>query len=126
MSKKQNNDNGMAVVDFENGRGFGPMAAGLTTDFLQGNKKAVLTTIAFLFTHPNPLRVNTYCQAITMLALFASGALVSLTKQQFRRLERTVKDYESYMRGLAQPLNESLAAYVRKQSVRRAKTVGII
>jgi hypothetical protein len=125
MSDTQN-VKGKAIVDFETGRGFGDVSTGLPEDFLEGDKQTVLVTIATIFTHPNPMSLTMEAQAVAYLALFAAGAQVALTKQQFRQLERRVETYESWMRGISRQRNEAFAAYVRKHAVRRAKAAGII
>jgi len=120
---------GKARLDFESGRGFGPVGTDLPEAFLDWGRACVLNTIALLFTHPNPMRVNKPCQAVAVLALYGAGALVDLTKQQYRRLETVVREYESYMRAPAphdQPGNESFARFARRAAERRAKSEGII
>ena len=89
-------------VDFEKGRGYGEVGLGLPDNFLKGEKSHVCGTIAMLFLHPNVddegARANKLAQAMSMLSLYAGGFAVTLTKQQFRLLERRVGTYASYMR----------------------------
>jgi hypothetical protein len=120
---------GKARLDFESGRGFGPVGADLPDAFLRLDRACVLSTIALMFTHPSPMRVNKPCQAVTMMALYGAGAVVDLSKQQYRRLETAVREYESYMRAPAphdQPRNESFARFARRAAESRAKSEGVI
>lgn len=119
-------DRGMVPLSIEDGRGFGAIGAGLPQDFLAGGRQGVLATIAMLFTHPNPARVNKHAQAVAMLALYGAGAQVDLSKQQLRSLEKAAKEYESYMRGISRQRNEEFSRYARRQAVRAAKRNGII
>lgn len=118
------------IVEFNDGRGrgFEPIGVDLPDSFLQQDKKTVLITIALLFAPPDPRCGNRFVQAVYSLALYASGAMVMLTKQQFRQLERRVKDYMSIMRAPVPGYehNAVLAAYVRRHAVRQAKREGII
>ncbi|HEY9714356.1 MAG TPA: hypothetical protein V6C72_12875 [Chroococcales cyanobacterium] len=115
-------------VDFDLGRGYGSMGSGLPADFLKSEPQQVLVTIAALFATPMVEHANVLSQAVSYLALFASGARVILTKQQFRKLERRVRQYASIMRAeqFAGTQNEAFANYVLKHAVKRAKAESII
>jgi hypothetical protein len=117
-----------ATIDFEKGRGFGPIGVGLPANFLKGEKTVVLTTIAMLFTHANPMRSNTYGQAIAMLALYAAGAQVALTSEQHEMLVDKAAEYESIQRAPihGHEQNAEFALYVLKHAAERARTEGLI
>jgi hypothetical protein len=120
-----------APVDFNSGRGFGQMGLGLQDNFLQvGTREQVCSTISLLYMHPNvegTARANKLSQAMSMLALYAGGAAVKLDKQQFRLLERRVREYASYMRApqFDGTFNLPFAQYVLKHAVKRAKKDGL-
>jgi hypothetical protein len=111
------------AVDFTQGRGFGNMGLGLPSNFLTGEPTKVCATIAALYMNPDATKTNKYSQAMTFLALYASGAHVCLDKQQFRQLERVVREYQSIMRAsqYEHTMNASFAGYVLKRAVKRAK-----
>lgn len=109
-------------VDFEKGRGFGPMATGLPADYLSGDRVTVLSTLAALYLHPDPARANESSQAVAMLALYGAGARVKLTPEQFLHLDSVAEEYEAIMRGRTQPGhadNENLVNAVRRYAEQR-------
>ena len=115
--------NGSAILDFDMGRGFGPLGAGLPADFLSvTDPVTALTTIAAVFSHPDPTRVNTYTQAVAMLALYGAGARVTLTGAQYGELDEVVEQYESIMKAPkhGHPGNEAMAHFVRLHAAKRA------
>ena len=122
-----------AGVNFDEGRGYGSMGAGLHRDFLTFDKLQVGATIAALYFNPEdgedgPRRSNCASRAMVSLALYASGSMVTLNRQQFRGLERRVRRYASEM---AAPMYENannlgFARWVLKHAVKRAKTEKVI
>jgi hypothetical protein len=119
-----NRQDGLADVDFETGRGYGVMDTGLRQDFdATASRQERLLTYAALFSHANVARTNSGAQAVVYMALFAMDARVSLTVQQFRQLERRVRNYlhrmsATNMRDLP---NGRRAHYVLAQARRRAR-----
>jgi len=137
----------LATLNFEVGRCFGPVGVGLPANFLDGDplhttavlafegaeqsafnrlSHRQLTTLAFLYTHPNPMRCNSWGQALAVLALYGAGAQVSLEPEQYRWLDDQVEEYESIMRSSeapqhAQAGNEAFAAYIRRHGRERAR-----
>ncbi|MBZ0188945.1 MAG: hypothetical protein K8F91_22060 [Candidatus Obscuribacterales bacterium] len=129
----KSNANTSVQVDFEQGRGFGRMGLGLPQDFLDSNNPLVVaSTIAALYTNPEDedgaRRTNKYSRAMVSLALYAGGCPVSLTKQQYRKLERRVRDYASIMdcHEYEGSNNLSFARYVLRNAKRRAKNESVI
>lgn len=121
MSKRENQIN--VSVDFTRSRGFDDMGRGLHPSILTGEPTKVCATIAALYMNPDPTLTTKYSQAVAFLALYASGAHICLDRQQFRRLEKVVREYRDIM-GAPQyehSLNRSFANYVLKRAVRRAK-----
>lgn len=122
-------DVGLAEVDFECGRGYGVIGSGLSAEFDETAGRADrLLTYAALFAHSLPQRTNSSTQAVVYLALWALGSRVSLSKQQFRCLERRVKTYLSCLKspGFAHLPNGRRAHYVLVQALRRARKDGLI
>lgn len=131
-------------VNFDNGRGFGTMTAGLPRDFLQGEPLHVCATIAALFLHPEPVqhkhqaldgtcdrskvRVTLDSQAVGYLALYGGGVAVTLTTKQFRKLERRVRHYMSLMRShhFEHTGNLEVAIYVLDRAIKRARAEMVI
>jgi len=108
-------------VDFEKGRGFGPMGTGLPENYLSGDRVTVLSTIAAIYLHPDPTRANMMSQAVTMLALYGAGAGVRLNAEQYMQLEAQAEEYQATMRsGLpGYKSNESLVHCVRHYAEQR-------
>jgi len=121
-------------VEFTQGRGFGRIGEGLCKGFLTGNPEIVsgdkmhcAATIAALYNNPVVEHTNKYSRAIVTLALYASGVPVTFGKSEFRKLERTVREYQSIMRA---PMydganNAEFAGYVLKKAVKRASSEGL-
>jgi hypothetical protein len=116
------------AVDFNEGRGFGRMGEGLPSNFLTFDRMMVCGTIAALYNNPfdedGERRTNKQSRAMTQLALYAGGFAVKLNKQQFRRLERTVRTYASVMEApqYEGANNLGFAKYVLRHAANRAKT----
>lgn len=120
---------GLAEVDFDCGRGYGSMDSGLSAGFdASAPRQDKLLSFAAMFAHINPGRTNSASQAVVYLALYALGSRVSLSKQQFRSLERRVKTYLSTMKAerLRDLPNGSRAHYVLVQALRRARKNGLV
>ncbi len=119
-------------VDFEQSRGFGPMGSALPKNFLTFDRMNVCGTIAALYNNPNDAdgarRTTKESRAVTQLALYAGGFMVSLTKAQFRRLERVVRNYASIMEApnYEGTNNLSFARYVLRHAENRAKAEKVI
>lgn len=142
MSKSKHSQN--TSVDFDNGRGFGSMMAGLPRNFLDGEPLHVCATIAAIYLHPEPVqykhqaldgtcdrskvRVTLDSQAVGYLALYAGGVAVRLSTKQFRKLERRVRHYMSLMRAphFEHTGNLEIATYVLDRALRRARTDEVI
>src|SRR5262249_20069379 len=124
----------LVAIDFEKGRGFGPMGSGLPEDYLAGDRVTVLSTIAAIYLHPDPTRANTMSQAVALLALYGAGARVKLTAEQYMQLESEAEEYQAIMRsGLpGYKSNESLVDCVRRYAEQRfahdtaGNTVGLV
>lgn len=129
---KRNSKTADVSVDFTQGRGFGRMGEGLPADFLDTREPLVVTsTIAALYANPEDedgRLTNKYSRAMVSLALFAGGCPVTLTKQQYRKLERRVRDYASFMdcEQYEGAYNLSFARYVLRHARRRAQGDGVI
>jgi hypothetical protein len=117
-----------ATIDFSMGRGFGLIGRGLPADFLKGEKTVVLSTIAMLFTNANPMRCNTYGQSLSMLALYAAGAQVALTDDQYEQLVDKAAEYEAIQRAPihGHEQNAEFALYVLKHAAERARSEGLV
>jgi len=119
-------------VDFETGRGFGPMGDGLQANFITFDRQMVCGTIAALYNNPldsdDARRTNSMSRAMTQLALYAGGFAVKLTKQQYRQLERAVRRYASCMEAPQYDGTNNLAfaRYVLTHAKSRAKSEKII
>jgi hypothetical protein len=119
----------MATIDFSKGRGFGPIAPGLPVDFLKSeDKTTVLTTIAMLFTNSDPMRTNTFGQAVALLALYAAGARVALDDAQYDQLVDKAAEYESIQRAPihGHEQNAEFALYVLRAAAERARIDGLV
>lgn len=119
---------GLAEVDFNAGRGYGELGNGLPADFdATASQYERLVTYAALFAHRKMGPTNRRAQAIVCLALYAAGADVALTHDQFRILERVVRQYLRDMRlpkhGV--PVNGDRAHYVLSMARRRARKEGV-
>jgi hypothetical protein len=130
MSKK---DPQVSVaVDFEVSRGFGPMGTGLPSNFLTFDRGHVCGTIAALYMNPvdedGDRRTNKASRAMTQLSLYAGGFAVTLTTQQFRQLERKVREYAGLMQAPNYDGTNNLgfARYVLRHAAIRAKTEKVI
>lgn len=108
-------------IDFEKGRGFGPMGTGLPDTYVSGDRVTVLSTIAAIYLHPDPARATEWTQAVAMLALYGAGAKVQLTAEQYMQLETVAEEYEAIMRsGLpGYKSNENLANAARRYAEQR-------
>jgi hypothetical protein len=74
--------------------GWAAMGVGLPDDFLEGeDKNHICVTIGMQALQPDPKRAHQYPNALAMLAFYAAEAAVTLTKSQFRRMERGVRAY---------------------------------
>lgn len=119
-------------VDFETGRGFGPMGVGLPKNFMTFDRQMVCGTIAALYNNPldedGARRSNSMSRAMTQLALYAGGFAVTLTKQQYRQLERAVRRYALVMQAPQYEGSNNLpfARYVLKHACHRAKDEKVI
>jgi hypothetical protein len=105
------------------------MGQGLRRPLLSGNKRHICATIASLMLTPQMATIRNECQAIAILALYAGGALVTLTKAQFRRLERLALRYQSIVGDddfTLSPHNWNFSCYVLKHARTRAKQDGVI
>ena len=87
------------TTDWDETPGWMPMGVGLPDNFLEGEPATVLSTIAMLCMQPRPKQVEPHPQALATLALYASGCTVTLSTQQFRKLERTVLQYMDVVGG---------------------------
>jgi hypothetical protein len=120
------------AVDFSTSRGFGPMGVGLPTNFLTFDRQMVCGTIAALYHNPidddGERRTTKHSRAMTQLALYAGGFSVTLTKQQFRQLERAVRGYASAMEAPTYITTNNLgfARYVLRHAANRAKVEKLI
>ncbi|MDZ4836306.1 MAG: hypothetical protein SGJ27_21205 [Candidatus Melainabacteria bacterium] len=120
------------AVNFEEGRGFGPMGAGLPTNFLTFDRGYVCGTIAALYHNPSDddgtRRTNTSSRALTQLAMYAGGFGVTLDTRQFRKLERKVREYAGIMEApqYATTNNLAFARYVLRHAAARAKVEKVI
>lgn len=127
---------GLVTVDLETGRAYGDMTAGLpesffakTTDDDAGARtiRRRLLTYAALFGAVRPELSNRESEAIVSLALYAAGARVGYTRQQFRSLEKRVRAYISSMKDDRFPEGNSRAArYVLRRAQSRARGCGVI
>jgi hypothetical protein len=91
------NVTGLARIDLDSGRGYGNVEVGLSPMFELHPRYMQLLTIAGVFAAAKPSCCNTSAEAIVMLALYAAGARMLLTKQQFRTLEDRARKYASTM-----------------------------
>lgn len=129
---KTKNPQVSVAVDFESGRGFGNMGEGLPSNFLTFDRAYVCGTLAALYNNPNDedgkRRTNKFSRALTQLALYAGGFGVKLSKQQFRRLERIVREYAGLMQAPQFETwnNLGFARYVLRHAAVRAKEAQII
>lgn len=118
------------TTDWDETPGWMPMGVGLPDNFLEGEPATVLSTIAMLCMQPRPKQVEPHPQALATLALYASGCAVTLSTQQFRKLERTVLQYMDVVGGedarFINTKNWDYASYVRDRAVERAKRERII
>ena len=117
------------ATDFTETPGWMPMGEGLASNFLEGEPTHVLATIAMLCMQPNPKQVEPHPQAIATLALYATGCAVTLTTQQFRKLERTVNQYLDHVgdeNRFMGTKNWDYVNYVRDHAVARAKREQLI
>lgn len=120
------------AVNFEDGRGFGPMGQGLPTNFLTFDRAYVCGTIAALYNNPvdddGKRRTNKSSRAMTQLALYAGGFGVTLNTQQFRKLERKVTEYAGIMAAemYSGTNNQGFARYVLRHAAKRAKAEKVI
>lgn len=131
QTQKKQNPQVNVAVDFEQGRGFGPMGVGLPTTFLTFDRAYVCGTIAALYMNPNDedgkRRTNKFSRAVAQLALYAGGFGVTLNTQQFRKLERKVGEYLDLMNAqFPNTNNPGYARYVLRHAVKRAKTESVI
>lgn len=141
MSKNHNNfkvNCGNVGCDFETGRGFAPIGVGLPRNFLSLEKTTVCLSIAALYSNPcdgdldgnsvaGKRTTSEYSRAMAYLAMYAGNSYVTLTTRQFRKLERRVRKYASFMRSddkYAQ--NLAFANYVLRHAVKRAKAEKVI
>lgn len=97
--------------------------------FFAGSAQDVLATIAVTYWHPAVERMNAYVTAVNRLALYAAGCDgVEPSKQEFRRLERKLKEYAGIL--LADEfdgaLNHRIVRFVLRHAVARAKGEGLI
>jgi len=115
---------GKSGVDLRTGAGFKAVGTSLPESFLRWAPNCVLITIAFLYTHPE-MRTSQHCQAVALLALYATGSQVKITAQQFRSLRDVVQDYESIMGGIGLPRNCQFASFARTRAEDRARIEGI-
>lgn len=122
-------------VNFDEGRGYGSMGAGLHRNFIaEGDKLLVGATIAALYHNPNDSgadgkrRTCEVSRAMVQLALYASGCAVTLDRKQFRALERRVRRYASEMdcSHFEHTNNLTMARWVLKHAVARAKAEKVI
>ncbi len=113
-----------AKVDFNNGRGFGAMGVGLAEDFLKGDPRTVLITIAALYGHADPLRANRYSMAMNMLSLYAAGAAIELTRAEYDMLREQVDEYMSIQSAPrhGHERNVEFARFVLTRAARRARS----
>lgn len=131
MTQKKNPQINVAV-NFEDSRGYGAMGQGLPTNFLTFDRAYVCGTIAALYNNPSDddgqRRTTKASRAMTQLALYAGGFGVTLTTQQFRKLERKVSDYASTMSAaqFAGTNNLGFARYVLRHAAKRAKVEKVI
>lgn len=117
------------TTDWDGTPGWEAMGVGLADTFLEGEPTMVLTTIAMLCMQPRPKGVEPHPQALATLALYASGCAVTLSTQQFRKLERTVLQYMDVVGGEDRFINTKnwdYASYVRDRAVERAKREKVI
>ena len=116
------------AVDWESDLGFAPMGIGLSRDFLEGDPAHVCLTIIMMVLQPQPERANRYPQALALLAGYAGNAAVTLTTQQFRRLERRVLKYMDVVGGerYFNTRNWDFAHYVHERAVARARREKLI
>lgn len=119
-------------VDFETGRGFSNMGANLPANFLTFDRAYVCGTLAALYNNPidedGQRRSNKFSRALTQLALYAGGFGVVLDKQQFRRLERYVREYAGLMQAphFETWNNLGFARYVLRHAAIRAREDQVI
>lgn len=115
-------------VDWDADLGFAPMGVGLPRDFLDGDPAHVCLTIIMMVLQPQPERVNRYPQALAILAGYAGSGAVTLTTQQFRRLERGVLKYMDVVGGerYFNTRNWDFAHYVHERAVARARRERLI
>lgn len=134
-TQKNNGPQINAGVNFDEGRGYGSMGAGLHRNFFASdNKLLVGATIAALYHNPNDSgadgtrRTCEVSRAMVQLALYASGSAVTLDRKQFRPLERRVRRYASEMdcAHFEHTNNLTMARWVLKHAVARAKAEKVI
>ena len=137
----------LALVDPYEGRGYGIIDRGLASEFhgavpsrsaplVTGTSKSTeqvewerkrLITYAALFAGCETHCCNTSAEAVVFLALYGAGVRVQLTKQQYRKLERRVRDYISTQtsdHGVQR--NADMASFVVHAAQERARATGVI
>lgn len=70
-----------------------PVADNLNEDILSGDPDTALTTIAFLFGNVTPLRLSAFGVRTAMLALYAAGARITLTRAELWELSAAPQRY---------------------------------
>jgi len=111
-----------ATISFENSRGFSAMGAGLPRNFLKGNPQTVLITIAAIYGHADPTKVTIWSMSMNLLALYAAGAQIELTREQYESLREAVDEYASIQSAPVHghECNEAYARFVLKHAADRA------
>ena len=123
-----------ATVDWDGEVGWEPMGEALPEQFLDlvGGLPALIewfpslfhTTVALMFMQPDPKKVEPLTQGVATLAIYASGCAVTLSTQQFRKLERAAKLYIRHIEGQERfngTKNGAYASRVRDAAFERAK-----
>ena len=140
--------NPLALIAPDKGRGYGVLDNGLATEFhgttppnrrliIEGQSKTDeqvawerkrLRTYAGLFAGCKPRCCNSAAEAVVFLALYGAGARVELTKQQFRKLERRVREYIGTMTGHERGIqrNADMASFAMHAAQERARAAGVI
>ena len=140
--------NPLAMLDPHAGRGYSVIDRGLASEFhgevpsrratlvpgapksdeqVEWERKRLLTYAA-LFAGCERHCCNQAAEAVVLLALYGAGVRVELTKQQFRKLERRVRDYIGTMTGHERGIqrNADMASFVVHAAQERARATGVI
>ena len=140
--------NPLALIAPEDGRGYGVLDNGLAIEFhgttppnrrliIEGQSRTDeqlawerkrLRTYAGLFAACKPRCCNTAAEAVVFMALYGAGARVELTKQQFRKLERRVREYIGTQTGheRGNQRNADMASFAMHAAQERARAARVI